>query len=124
MLELRHEHPVLSVKGHRQQVVRRVFTGVKELLTNVVKVGDEVGNGRFGRHRSVLECNAVGDDAVSENDGDFAALCTGDRPWRGQVGSVLDVDQVPIRIGRLLEDFFVGDHPLDANVGDGLDHGG
>ena len=124
VLELGHEHPVLPVQRYGQEVFRGVFAGIEELLSNVIEVGDEVRNGGLRRHRAVLEGDAVGNDPVSEDDGDFAALRTGDRPRRGQVGSVLDIDQVPVGVGGLLEDLFVGDHPLDAHVGHRLDHGG
>ena len=124
VLELGHEHPVLPVQRHGQEVFRRVFACIEELLSNVIEVGDEVRHGGLRRHGAVLKGDAVGDDAVSENDSDFAALSTGDRPGRGQVGSILNIDQVPVGIGRLLEDLFVGDHPLDAHVGNGLNHGG
>ena len=94
------------------------------MLSNIIEVGDKVRNGGLRCHGAVLEGDAIGDDPVSEDDGDFAALRTGDRPRRGQVGSVLDIDQVPVGVGGLLEDLLIGDHPLDAHVGHRLDHGG
>ena len=43
VLEVGHEHPVLTVERHREQVFARVLSLVEQLLADVVHIGDEVG---------------------------------------------------------------------------------
>ena len=122
MLEFRHEHPVFTVKRHRKQMLRGVLTGIEELLANVVDVGDEVGDRSLRCHGSVLEGNPVGDHTVTEDDGDFPALVTRHHPRCCKVGGVLNVNELAVAVRGLLENLFIGDHPLDTNIGHGFDH--
>ena len=59
MLEFGHEHPIFTVKGHGKEVLGGVLARIEQLLADVVQIGDEVRNSRFGCHGSVLEGNAV-----------------------------------------------------------------
>ena len=124
MLEFRHEHPIFTVHGHRQQMFGRVFARFEQFCTDAVEVGQEIRDRRLGRHGAVLEGDAIGDHTVAEDDGDLAALVARDHPWRGQLRGVFDVDATATRNGGLRENFLVRDHPFHADVGHGLDHGG
>ena len=123
MLEFGHEHPILTVKCNGEQMFGGVFARIEQLLANVVEIGDEIRNGRLRRHRSVLESDAVGNHAVSEDDSDFPALSTGDLPRRSEVGGVFNINQISVLVGGLLENFLIGDHPLNAHIRHGFNHG-
>ena len=123
MLELGHEHPIFTVKRNGEQMFGGVLARIEQLLANVVEVGDEIRNGRLRCHRSVLEGDAVGDHTVSEDDSNFPALGTGDLPRRSEVGGVFNIHQISIHVGGLLQNFLIGDHPLDAHIRHGFNHG-
>ena len=101
----------------------RVFTRVEQLLSNVVKVGNEIRNCCFWRHCSILESNTIRDDTITENDGYFTTISTRNFPRRCQIGDILYIDVVAVLIGRLLENFLIGDHPFDTDVRYWLNHG-
>ena len=123
MLELGHEHPIFTVKRNGEQMFGRVFARIEQLLANVVEIGDEIRNGRLWCHRPVLESDAVGNHAVSEDDSNFPALRTGDLPRRSEVGGVFNINQISVLVGGLLENFLIGDHPLNAHIRHGFNHG-
>ena len=101
----------------------RVFTRIEQLLSNVVKIGNEIRNCGFWRHCSILESNSIRDDTIPEDDSHITTISTRDFPRCCQVGDVLYVDVVAVLVGRLFENFLIGDHPFDADVRYWLNHG-
>ena len=99
-----------------------VFSSIKELLSNIVEISNKIRNGCFGRHCSVLECNTIRNDTITEDNHNFAAVFSSHLPWRCQIGHILNIDEIAILVRRLFEDFFIGDHPLNTNIGDRLNH--
>ena len=99
-----------------------VFAGIQELLAHVVEVGDEVRDRCLGRHRAVLEGDAVGNHTITEDDRYFSTLSTRDGPGCCKVARIFHVHVLPVDVGRLLENLFIRNHPLDADIGHGLHH--
>ncbi len=85
VLELRHEHPILAIQRHRQQVVARVLALGKNLIAHAVDIIEEVTDRILGRHLAVGEGDAVTDDAVAENRRHLAAVHAGYNPWCRQI---------------------------------------
>ena len=122
MLEFGHEHPVFTIQGYGEKVLRGIFSCIEELLTNVIEISDEIGNSCFWCHRSILECNSVRDDTISEDDSNFTTIFTRDFPWCCKISHIFNVDVITILIRGLFENFLIRHHPLNSNICYRLNH--
>ena len=122
MLEFGHEHPVFTIQGDGEKMLRGILSRIEELLTDVIEVSNEIGNSCFWRHRSILERNSVRDDSITENDSNITTICTRDFPWCGKIGHILNIDVITILIRGLFENFLICYHPLNSNICYRLNH--
>ena len=103
-------------------MLRGIFSCIKELLTNVIEISNEIRNSSFWCHGPILECNSVRDDSITEDDSNFTTICTRDFPWCCKVGHIFNIDVITILIRGLLEDFLIRYHPLNSNICYRLNH--